>query len=69
MCGLGGILCFSNIHFIVFKENMGSGTNNRVKLMALRALIKLALSRRIQKLQLFCDSLSVIKWMRREQAL
>ena len=59
ICGIGGILYFSDDHFISLKETLSSGTNNREKCMALKALMKSSLSRRIQKLKVFEDSLLV----------
>jgi ribonuclease HI len=43
---------------------MGRGTNNLGELMALFYLLKFVLDRGINSLQVFSDSLMVIKWMR-----
>jgi ribonuclease HI len=60
----GVILYFSNSHFIKFKVGLGTGMNISVELFALRSLLKLAIEKGIDKMQVFGDSLLVINWMR-----
>jgi hypothetical protein len=55
--------CLIYIHFIKFKENLSRGTNNRETNMALRALLKLDISRRLQNLHVFGDLLLVNNYM------
>jgi hypothetical protein len=47
---IGGVLLFSNSHYITFKANLDEGTNNYAKLMALRTLLQLSIEHHIQYL-------------------
>jgi len=43
-------------HYFLFKENLGSGTNNIGELMELFYLLKFALERDMKTLQVYTDS-------------
>ena len=42
VCGPGGVLYFSDVHYFTFKAGLGTGTNNSVELCALKLLLSLA---------------------------
>ena len=44
MCGAGGMLFLSDVHFFSFKAGLGMGTNNFAELCALKLLLYLARS-------------------------
>ena len=50
ICGAGGLLYISNVHFFTFPAGLGLGTNNFAKLMELKLLITLALKHGIHTL-------------------
>ena len=62
ICGAGGMLLLSNVHFFSFKVGLGLGTNNFVKLCALKLLLFLARRNSLDKIQIFGDSQLVINW-------
>jgi hypothetical protein len=59
----GGILYFSNYHYIKFKAGLGAGSNNSPELMALKLLMKCALDKNISRIHIFGYPALVIKWM------
>ena len=61
LCGAVGILFLTVDHFITFKAGLGVGTNNMAKLYVLKLLLILALNKQITNIQVFNDSLLVIK--------
>eukprot|EP01018_Ginkgo_biloba_P027299 Gb_05586 [translate_table: standard] len=61
--GVGGILLFSDTHYLSFKGNLGRGTNNLAEFMALKILLKKAYDSRIREFQVFEDSSLVVNWM------
>ena len=63
ICGVGGLLYISYVHFFTFSAGLGLGTNNFAELMAIKLLITLALKHEIHTLQIFGDSQLVIKWV------
>lgn len=64
MGGTGGVLYISNSQSLRFKAGTGQGSNNFSELMALKLLLTLALECGLSHLQVFGDSLLVIKWLR-----
>ena len=42
VCGAGGVLYFSDVHYLTFKAGLGTGTNNSAELCALKLLLTLA---------------------------
>eukprot|EP01018_Ginkgo_biloba_P009885 Gb_00929 [translate_table: standard] len=67
ICGAEGILCIKALHTIKFKAGLGKGTNNYAELMALKLRLFLAGEKGVSRLQVFGDSMVVIKWMRKER--
>ena len=61
--GSGGILYLSSDHSIPFKAGMGQDTNNFYEMMALKLVLKLAQEFGVTQLQIFGESMLVIKWM------
>ena len=53
ICGAGGILYFSDRHYISFKAGLGLGTNNYAELCALKLLLRLARMHNLDQLQIF----------------
>ena len=60
----GGILFFSETHFITSKAEIGTSTNNKAELLALKLILSLAIGRRVQNLHVIRDSVLIINWMR-----
>ena len=56
-------------HSLKFRAGMGQGTNNYAKLMDLKLLLTMASEKGITPLQIFGDSMVVIKWMKRGNSL
>lgn len=61
--GVGGIIFFKPNHYISFSARLGNGTNNFVKIMALKLLLTLAKDRRMDQIQVFGDSKVIINWI------
>jgi ribonuclease HI len=64
MGGAGGILHFSNNHFLSFSTGLGEATNNYSELMALYLVLLLALEKNIRKLNIYGDSMFAIQVMK-----
>ena len=62
ICGVGGMLFLSDVHFFSFKAGLGVGTNNFVELCVLKLLLLLARRNYVDKIQVFGDSQLVINW-------
>ena len=62
ICGAGGILFISDIHYVSFKAGLGLGTNNYAELCALKLLVRLTRKNNFDKIQDFGDSQLVINW-------
>ena len=62
ICGAGGMLFISDIHFFSFKAGLGLGTNNYAELCALKLLLRLTRKNNLDKIQVFGDSQLVINW-------
>ena len=60
-CGAGGLIYFSDEHFVKFKDGLGFGTNNFAELIGLKMLVILDLH--ITKLQVFGDSQMIKNWV------
>ena len=43
LCGAGGIIYFSEGHYISFKAGLGNGINNHAELLGIKLLLKLTL--------------------------
>ena len=56
ICGAGGMLFISDVHFFSFKAGLGLGTNNFAELFALKLLLYLARRNSLDKIQIFGDS-------------
>ena len=63
MGGTGGILYLFEDHWYKFEARIGRETNNIIDMKALRLMLQMTLLKRIQKLQVFGDSLLVICWL------
>jgi hypothetical protein len=61
--GVGGILYLSSNHCISFKAGIGQESNNYYELMALKLILQLAQEHGVSQIQIFGDSLLVIKWL------
>lgn len=59
---MGGLIYLSNTHFYKFKANVGRGTNNFRKFMALKFMLKLTLDLGVNQLQIFGDSTLDTSW-------
>jgi ribonuclease HI len=68
-CCAGGSIFMKESHSLKFRAGVGQGTNNYAKLMDLKLLLTLAGEKGITSLQIFEDSMLVIKWMRRGNSL
>ena len=66
-CGTGGVLFLNDDHILRFKAALGHGTNNFAKMMALEPILLFPNERGILRLQVFRNSITIIKWMRKEQ--
>jgi len=62
ICGAGGVIHLDDHHIISFKVGLSRGTINKAKLMALKLPLILSAEKGAQKLQIFGDSLVVVKW-------
>lgn len=62
LCGAGGSLHLGDGLFLNFQTGLGPGTNNLAELMALRMILLLAIEKGVNRLQVFGDSLLVMKW-------
>ena len=60
ICGTGGMLFLSDVHFFSFKVGLGLGTNNFAELCAPKLLLFLARRNSLDKIQIFSDSQLVI---------
>ena len=69
VCGAGGMLLLSDVHYFSFKAGLGLGTNNFVELCALKLLLILARRHSVDKIQIFGDSQLVINWASRKYRL
>ena len=56
ICGAGGIVFISYIHYVTFKAGLGLGTNNYAELCALKLLLRLTRKHNLHKIQVFGDS-------------
>eukprot|EP01018_Ginkgo_biloba_P002192 Gb_33330 [translate_table: standard] len=61
--GLGEFSSLNDSHLFKFKAGLEIGTNNYAELLALKLLLKLATDKEVRSLQVFGDSLVIIKWM------
>ena len=50
ICGAGGMLFISDVHFFSFKAGLGLGTNNFAELCALKLLLYLARRNSLDKI-------------------
>jgi len=66
-CGGGGCLYLSTSHLCLIKSVLGIGTNNYVELLALKLLLLFVVEKGCKTLQVFGDSLLIIKWEKRVQ--
>ena len=66
-CGARGVLFLNDDHILRFRAALGHGTNNFAKLMALELILLFPNERGILRLEVFCNSITIIKWMRKEQ--
>ena len=62
LCGTGGMMFLSKVHFFSFKDGLGLGTNNFAELRALKLLLYLARRNLVVKFQAFGDSQLAINW-------
>ena len=69
LCGLGGIIYFSDNHYLTFKATIGWGTNNLTELFTLKPLLKKVSNSGIKELQVLDDSMLVVKWMQGSQLI
>jgi len=60
ICGAGGVLFISDIHYVTFKAGLGLGTNNYAELCALKLHLRLTRKLNLDKIQVFGDSQLVI---------
>ena len=58
-----GILYLKDDHYITFKADLDTCTNNFAEICALKLLLSLALGKQISKIMIFGDSLLVINWV------
>lgn len=63
MGGVGGILYATKSSFTSFSAGLGPSTNNRAELMAVKILLKLAISKGIECIQIYGDSKLVVDWL------
>jgi ribonuclease HI len=63
---VGGLNYLKDSLFLKFKVGMVHGSNNYVELMSLELVLVLAVEKGVTKLQIFGDSLLVIKWTKKE---
>lgn len=69
ICGAGGIIFLEKSHSLKFRAGLVQGTNNYAELMAFKLHLTLASEKGITNLQIFGDSLLVMKWMRGENVM
>ena len=62
LCGAGGMMFLSDVHFFSFKAGLGVGTNNFAELCALKLLLYMARRNSVVKIQVFDDSQLAINW-------
>lgn len=63
LSGVGGILFLKKDHKICFRTTLGVGTNNWTKLNALRLLMRLAIEKGVDQIQIMGDSKLVAYWI------
>jgi hypothetical protein len=63
VCGMGFILHFFSIHFIVGRDNIGGGTYNKGDFMALFFLLKCVSYQNVLEIKSFGDLNLTIYWM------
>lgn len=56
-------------HYFKFKDCLGNGTNNYAELMVFRSLMMVAGAKGIDRLQIYGDSMFVIKWMNNDKQI
>jgi ribonuclease HI len=65
----GGILYLSSSHYVSFKARIEHQSNNLCELIALKLFLQLTQEHNISQLQIFGDSLLVIKWLQKETSI
>jgi ribonuclease HI len=65
MAGVGGIIFFYDSHTISFNVGIRSGSNNLVELLGLKLTLTLVVEYGLTSIQIFGDSLLVIKWFKK----
>jgi ribonuclease HI len=65
-CGAGGCIYLSEQHYYYLRAGLGPGTNNFSEIMALKLLLLFAVEKGCTSLQVFGDSLLIIKWVKQE---
>jgi ribonuclease HI len=65
-CGGGGCIYLSEQHYYYLRASLGPGTNNFSEIMALKLLLLFAAEKGCTTLQVFGDSLLIIKWENQE---
>lgn len=65
--GGGGVLFMSDLIFFELSMGFREGTNNHAELLALKFLLSFALEKGCNSLQVFGDSMLVLKWVRKTQ--
>lgn len=64
---MGGLLFLEERHYYKFKICLSIGSNNYIELMDFRSLTMLASEKWLNRLNIYGDSMLVIKWMNEDQ--
>jgi ribonuclease HI len=64
VCGTGGVLNTKDGHCLKFRAGLDPRTNNFVEFTVLKLLLLLVV---VIRLQIYGDSMNVIKWLRKEK--
>jgi ribonuclease HI len=67
ICGGGGLLFLSVVHYFIMTFGFGPRTNNYAELMSLKLLIDFAIEKGCLSLKVYGDSLNVINWIKGTQ--
>jgi ribonuclease HI len=65
--GGGGCLFLTEQHFFHLRAGLGPSTNNYAEIQALKLLLLFAAEKGVSTLQVFGDSLIIIKWENQAQ--
>jgi len=65
--GGGALLTLLDTHFFTLKIDLGKGTNNLAKLMAIIFLITFSIEKGVTSIQIFGDSQLIINWLNKIQ--